>query len=86
MAINNYYEWRAKLTGPNGLPNGAAIICRDVGSLASDAVSYAAACDGLATSPLVVKMRWEEKNNNARDATAPTAMTPTYLVVPIQPY
>ena len=86
MAINNYYEWRAKMAGPSGLPNGTAIICRDVGSLASDATSYAAACDGLVTSPLVVKIKWDEKNNNARDATAPTAVTPTYLVVPIQPY
>ena len=90
MAKNNYYEWVAKLRGtsgmPNsGLPNGAAVVCRDVGSLASDAASYAAACDGLPTSPLVVKIRWDEKNNNARDATAPTAVTTAYLVVPIQP-
>lgn len=91
MATNNYYEWLGKLKGTSGmpgsgLPNGAAVICRDVGSLASDAASYAAACDGLPTSPLVVKMKWDEKNNNARDATAPTAVTTTYLVVPIQPY
>jgi type IV pilus assembly protein PilV len=86
MAKNNYYEWNAKLTGANGLPNGAAIICRDVANLGSDAPSYAAACDGLATSPLVVKLRWDEKNNNARDAASPTAVQPAYLVVPIQPY
>lgn len=91
MATNNYYEWLGKLKGTSGmpgsgLPNGAAVICRDVGGLASDAASYAAACDGLATSPLVVKIKWDEKNNNARGATAATAVTTAYLVVPIQPY
>ena len=85
MAKNDYYEWRAKLTGSNGLPNGNAVICRDSTNLGSDAASYGT-CDNLATSPLVVKLKWDEKNNNARDATAPTAVTTTYLVVPIQPY
>lgn len=86
MAKNDYFEWNAKLTGPDGLPNGDAVICRDATNLASDVASYNPACDGLSTSPLVVKMSWDEKNNNARDATAPTAVTRTHLVVPIQPY
>ena len=86
MARNDYYEWFTKLTGTNGLPGGGAVICRDVASLGSDAVSYGAACDGLVTSPLVVKLTWTEKNNNARGAVGPTAFTTAYLVVPIQPY
>ncbi len=86
MAKNDYFEWRAKLRGPDGLPNGDAIICRDATNLGSDVVSYNPACDGLASSPLVVKMSWDEKNNNARDASSPTAITRTHLVVPIQPY
>ncbi len=85
MAKNDYFEWRAKLTGVNGLPNSAAVICRDAANLASNAASYAT-CDNLPASPLVVKMKWDEKNNNARDATAPIAFTTAYLVVPIQPY
>ena len=85
MAKNDYAEWHAKLTGANGLPNGDAVICRDATNLASDAASYGA-CDNLLTSPLVVKLKWDEKNNNARDATAPIAVITAYLVVPIQPY
>ncbi len=86
MAKNNYFEWRAKLTGPSGLPNGAAIICRDATNLGSDVATFNPACDDSPNSPWVVKMSWDEKNNNARDATAPTAVTITHLVVPIQPY
>lgn len=85
MANNDFFEWRAKLQGVNGLPNSDAKICRDSTNLASDAASYAA-CDNLPESPLVVKIRWDEKNNNARDTTAPVAFMTAYLVVPIQPY
>lgn len=84
MAKNDYYEWHAKLqSATNGLPNGDAVICRDATKLAD---SFYPACDGLPTSPLVVKLKWNEKNNNARGATAPTSVTTRYLVVPIQPY
>lgn len=86
MATNDYYEWRQRLT--NGLPNGAAVICRDATKLAD---SFYPACDNAATSPLVVKLRWDEKNNNARDAavttgSAPQSVTTRYMVVTIQPY
>ena len=88
MARNNYFEWRAKLTGVNGtltgLPNGDARICRDAANLASDAASFAT-CDNLATSPLVVKLTWDEKENNARGAVASNFAAKTYLVVPILP-
>ena len=88
MARNNYFEWRAKLTGANGslvgLPNGDARICRDAANLASDAASYAT-CDNLPTSPLVVKLRWDEKENNARGAASTNFAARTYLVVPILP-
>lgn len=89
MARNNYYEWDAKLRGSTGLPGAAAKICRDVTNLTSDASGFAS-CDNLATSPLVVKLRWDEKANvsrfaaNATIAAAP--VTQAYLVVPIQPF
>ena len=83
MAKNKYYEWRTKLTGT--MPNADAKICRDVANLTSNAAGYAS-CDGLGTSPLVVKIRWDEKSNNARDASSPTAVVTAYLVVPIKPY
>ena len=82
MAQNDYYEWHRKLTGPNGLPNGQAVICRDATKLGDASL----ACDGAPTSPLVVKLRWDEKNNNARDAAAPTSITVRTMAVPIQPY
>lgn len=87
MARNDYFEWHQKLTGSNGLPNGQAVICRDSTLLANASL----ACDDAASSPLVVKLRWDEKNNNARDAAATTAATPTAvtvrtMAVPIQPY
>ena len=84
MAKNDFYEWLLKVKGPNSvLPNGDAVICRDSTKLAD--ANYPA-CDGAATSPLVVKLKWDEKNNNARDASAPTAVTTRYLVVTIQPF
>ena len=81
MANNDYYEWRAKLTGANGLPNSDVVICRDATKL-----DLYPACDGSPTAPLVVKLRWDEKNNNARGAVAPSALTSRFMVVPIQPY
>ena len=87
MATNDLSEWYRKLTGPNGLPNGAAVICRDATKLAD---AFYPACDNAPTSPLVVKLRWDEKNNNARDAATRSgglqAVTTRYLVVTIQPY
>ena len=82
MAKNDYYEWRQKLqNSTSGLPNGDAVICRDSTLLAS----YPA-CDGSALSPLVVKLKWDEKTNNARGASSPTIVTTRYMVVTIQPY
>ena len=85
MAKNDYFRWRQKLQGTTGvaavLPNGDAVICRDATMLAS----YPA-CDNLATSPLVVKLKWDEKNNNARSTTGPTAVTTQYMVVTVQSY
>ena len=86
MAKNDYAEWHAKLTGVNGLPNGDAVICRDATNLGSDVATFNPACDGFSTSPLVVKVSWDEKNNNARDAALPTAIMRAHLVVPILPY
>ena len=86
MAQNDYYEWHQKLTGANGLPNGQAVICRDATQLSSFP-----GCDNDVTAPLVVKLRWDEKNNNARDAAvttnaAPTAVTVRTMAVAIEPY
>ncbi len=81
MATNDYYEWLQKLQGPNGLPNGQAVICHDATMLTTFP-----ACDNSANAPLVVKLRWDEKNNNARGATATTAVTPQLLVVTVQPF
>lgn len=81
MAKNDYYEWYQKLRSTSGLPNGDAVICHDATLLAS----YPA-CDNAATAPLVVKLRWDEKNNNARGATSATAVTTRFMVVTIQPY
>ena len=86
MASNDLYEWRQKLRGPNGLPNGDAVICRDSTKLAD---SFYPACDNNPASPLVVKLKWDEKNNNARDAASRgtvQAVTTRYMVVTLQPY
>jgi type IV pilus assembly protein PilV len=85
MAQNDYAAWSAKLTGSGGLPNGAAKICRDSHNVATTAAGFST-CDNNATSPLVVKLKWDEINNNARDATTKTAATTQYLMVVIQPY
>jgi type IV pilus assembly protein PilV len=85
-AKNDFYEWNQKLVGAAAvLPNGAGKVCRDASNLTSTAAGYAS-CDGLATSPFVVKLKWDEKNNNARGAAAATAVTVAYLIVPIKPY
>lgn len=80
MAKNDYYEWSQKLVSTNGLPNGAAVICHDAG------LANYPTCDNSATAPLVVKLRWDEKNNNARGAVSATAVTTRYMNVVIQPY
>ena len=81
MAKNDYSEWRAKLAGATGLPNGDAVICRDATKL-----DLYPGCDGSPTAPLVVKLKWDEKNNNARGAVTPTAVTTRTMAIPIQPY
>jgi type IV pilus assembly protein PilV len=82
MATNDYYEWNLKLTTTaTGLPNGAAVICHDA------SMANYPSCDNSATAPLVVKLRWDEKNNNARGAQSPTgAVTTRYMNVIIKPY
>lgn len=81
MAKNDYYVWQAKLTGANGLPNGAAVICHDATML----TTYPA-CDNSAAAPLVVKVRWDEKNNNAPGAANPVSIVTRFVAVTIQPY
>ena len=90
IAKNNFYEWDQKVKG-SGLPNGDYKICRDSANLAltQDAAGVTAfgTCDGAATSPLVVKFKWDEKLNNARGQYAVASpVIPAFLVVPIQPY
>jgi type IV pilus assembly protein PilV len=93
MAKNNFFEWKAKLTGlgdtslqNGGLPNAAYVVCRDALHLTSDVTGFGGSCDGLPTSPLVIKLRWDEKNNNASGAVGATAITKAYLVVLVQAY
>jgi type IV pilus assembly protein PilV len=71
MAKNDYYEWSTKLTGPNGLPNAQAVVCYD----RTDLNQFA--CDNDVTAPLVVKLQWDEKNNNARGQAATSGATVT---------
>ena len=82
MASNDYYEWYTKLSGTGGLPNGDAVVCRDATKL------NLFTCDNSPTAPLVVKLKWDEKNNNARGpvAAANGAVTTRILSVPIKPY
>ena len=90
MAKNDFYEWTQKLSGPNGLPNGSAVICHDATNL------KVMACDNNASAPLVVKLQWDEKNNQSRGAlargatnddgtSASTAVTTRIMAVVIQP-
>jgi type IV pilus assembly protein PilV len=85
MAKNDFFEWNAKLTGTSGLPNGAFVICRDTANM-NPPTSAFTACDNAATSPLVVKLRWDEKINYARGQTGTSATVPQYLAVIVQPY
>jgi type IV pilus assembly protein PilV len=93
LATSDYAQWLAKLTysGTNvtagtavaGLPNASVKVCRDSTSLTSMTV-----CDNLATSPLVVKMKWDERYNNSgtyANVVASGVNTPN-LVVAMQPY
>ncbi len=77
-ASNDVAEWRAKV--PLVLPNGAAVICRDLTKL-----DQYPACDNSTTAPLVVKVKWDEKNNNARGQTTSTAVTTRFMSIVIQP-
>jgi len=83
-AANDYYEWLQKLQSPtSGLPNATAVICRDKTLLTSPTM----ACDNNANSPLVVKIRWDEKQSVARgQQTTTNAVTTQVLAVPIQPF
>jgi type IV pilus assembly protein PilV len=76
-AKNDVAEWRAKV--PLVLPNGDAVICHDLTKL-----DQYPACDGSATAPLVVKLKWDEKNNNARGQTT-SAVTTRSMSIVIQP-
>lgn len=75
MATNDYFLWSSKLRAPGGLPNGVAVVCRD-------STSATMSCDNAMTSPIVVKIRWDEKRNDGTFETTPGPR----LVVPIQPY
>ncbi len=80
MAKNDFYEWKLKLATPAGLPNASAVVCHDATNLNTFA------CDNNALAPLVVKLKWDEKNNAARDQTAAAAaVTTRYLSVVVQP-
>jgi type IV pilus assembly protein PilV len=82
MATSDYAQWLAKLTGAGGLPNASAKVCRDSASLNS-----MTSCDNATTSPLVVKLQWDEKYNNGTYVAAQTGQSATpNLVVVIQPY
>lgn len=81
MAQNELAAWKQKVA--DVLPNGVGKVCRDVANAASSYV-----CDGLATSNVVVKLQWEEKNNVSSDASlgANNFATPTttrVLTVPV---
>lgn len=92
MASSDYYQWQAKLTLATlpgattaepmpGLPNASYRICRDATLLNS--ISN---CDGLAASPLVVKLKWDERFNNGKLTTDFGSADKPNLVVAIQPY
>jgi len=92
LATTDYAQWLAKLTysGANvtagtavaGLPNASVKVCRDSANLTSMLI-----CDNLTTSPLVVKMKWDERYNNGT-YTAQVVANPNApnLVVTMQPY
>lgn len=95
MASSDYNQWIAKLTAVTpvgattptpvpGLPNASWKICFDATNPSSMST-----CDGLATSPLVVKLKWDEKFNNgtfvADSVNSGNSDRPN-LVVPMRPY
>ncbi len=86
MATSDFAQWVVKLqstTAPVfGLPNSSWKICRDTVNLGN-----MTACDNLPTSPLVVKLKWDEKfNNGTYVADQPGNSTKPNLVLPVQPY
>ena len=87
MAASDYSQWITKLTSTTapatGLPNASWKICRDAGNPNSMST-----CDALATSPIVIKLKWDEKFNNGKfvaDVVANSSDVPS-LVVAIRPY
>lgn len=86
MATSDYFQWKTKLisnTAPVlGLPNARWRICRDATSPGSMST-----CDSLPTSPLVVKLQWDEKYNNGKFVADVISSTDTpNMVVAMQPY
>ncbi len=80
MAANDYYEWNLKLTSPGiGLPNATAVVCRDATQTTT------MSCDNALTSPLVLKMKWDEKRNDGTFGSVGPSTTLPQLVVPMQP-
>lgn len=66
LALHDLHEWARKVTDPQVLPGGNAVICRDQANAAPSTPSTPSApnCDNLGTSPLVVKIWWVEKNGD----------------------
>lgn len=73
MAKNDLNEWNIKVAAQ--LPNGVGKVCHDSGTN----LTVYAACDNLPTSPLVVKLQWDEKNN----ATSQTALGSQNFTSPV---
>ena len=86
MAQSDFAQWAAKLQSTTlpvlGLPNATWKICHDVGNPGSMST-----CDNLATSPLVIKLKWDEKFNNGTYVADQTGNTnKPNLVLPVKPY
>lgn len=86
MATSDYAQWAAKLRSNAapiyGLPNASFKICRDATKLNS-----MTACDDLATSPIIIKLKWDERFNNGTFVAdqAGNASKPS-LVIAMEPY
>ena len=81
MAQNEYYLWNTKVIAASGaLPGAGQKICRDATNFNSMTT-----CDGLAGSPMVVKLTWSEKLNDGTFLPS-GANAPPRLVIPVQPY
>ena len=80
MAANDLYEWQTKLTGANGLPNGAWVVCHD-----SSANVASLACNNDPAASLVIKLQYDEKSNVARDAVARGTVAPSVRRVVVLP-